>query len=372
MPDLHPAPAALPVEADAVVIGAGPVGLFQAFQLGLHDIRCHIVDALPHAGGQPVELYPDKPIYDIPGTRVCTGRELAQSLLEQVAPFAPTMHLGQEVTQLEARADGRFLLATSAGTRLLARTVFIAAGVGAFQPRALKAPGADRLEGGALRYRLGNATQYAGQRVVVNGGEDAALDAVLALHALPPEQRPTEIILLHRRDVFQAEPAKVDAMRAAVAAGHIVLRIGQVAGFDTAPASTMADTGDIGETGLMTAVRVLDADGEERILPADQLLAFLGVSPRLGPITQWGLDIERKQLKVDTESFSTSVRGIYAVGDVNTYPGKRKLILSGFHECTLAAFGAAELISGQPVHLQYTTTSPRLHALLGVATPPRD
>jgi thioredoxin reductase (NADPH) len=371
VPDLHPAPAELPVEADAVIIGAGPVGLFQAFQLGLHGIHSHIVDALPHSGGQPVELYPDKPIYDIPGTRVCTGRELAQSLLEQVAPFQPTMHLGQEVTQLETQPDGQFLLATSAGTRLLARTVFIAAGVGAFQPRALKAPGADRLEGGPLRYRLGDPAQYAGRRVVINGGEDAALDAALALAALPPPQRPAQITLLHRRDVFQAEAARVDAMRTAVAQGAISLRIGQVAGFDTAPPEHH-EAADGDASPLMTAVRVLDADGQERAMPADQLLAFLGVSPRLGPVTQWGLDIERKQLRVDTESFSTSVRGIYAVGDVNTYPGKRKLILSGFHECTLAAFAAAELISGQPVHLQYTTTSPRLHALLGVATPQRD
>ncbi|MBL8307287.1 MAG: NAD(P)/FAD-dependent oxidoreductase [Rubrivivax sp.] len=355
---LPPAPQGA-IECDALVIGAGPVGLFQVFQLGLQDIRAHVVDALPQAGGQCIELYADKPIYDIPAVQVCTGRELVQRLLQQLAPFAPQFHLGQEVASLALRDDGRFDLGTSAGTRFIARTVFIAGGVGAFQARLLKVEGAERHAGRQLLYRVPAAAAWSGRRVLVVGGEDAAVQAVLQLAAAPPPQ-PASITLLHRRRTLAAEPAPLQRLLALIAAGSVHFEVGQVLGLD----------GDDAQ-GLVAA-QVIGEDGQTRRLAADLVLAFLGVSPKLGPIAQWGLALERRQLVVDPAHFETSQPGIYAVGDVVTYPGKKKLILCGFHEATLAAFAAAaRLRPDQPTLLQYTTTSPRLHQLLGVATPGR-
>ena len=347
------------IECDALVIGAGPVGLFQVFQLGLQDIRAHVVDALPEPGGQCIELYADKPIYDIPAVQVCTGRELVQRLLQQVAPFAPQFHLGQEVSTLARRDDGRFDLGTSAGTRFIARAVFIAGGVGAFQARALKVDGAERHTGHQLLYRVPEAAAWGHRRVLVVGGEDAAVQAVLQVAEAPAPQ-PASITLLHRRRTLTAEPALLQRLQALINAGSVGFEVGQVLGLD----------GDASQ-GLVAA-QVVDEDGQTRRLPADLVLAFLGVSPKLGPIAQWGLALERRQLVVDPAHFETSVPGIHAVGDVVTYPGKKKLILCGFHEATLAAFAAAaRLRPEQPTLLQYTTTSPRLHQLLGVATPGR-
>ena len=357
------------IECDALVIGAGPVGLFQVFQLGLQDIRAHVVDALPEAGGQCIELYADKPIYDIPAVQVCTGRELVQRLLQQLAPFAPQFHLGQQVTALATRDDGRFDLQTSAGTRFVARTVFIAAGVGAFQARALKVEGAEPHAGRQLLYRVPGAAIAAGRHLLVVGGEDAAVQAVLQLVEAPgdgavdaPSSRPASITLLHRRRTLSAEPALLQRLQQLVDAGTVRFEVGQVLGLE-------ADTDD---PQRLVAATVVAEDGSSRRWPIDLVLAFLGLSPKLGPVAQWGLALERRQLVVDAVRFETSVPGIHAVGDVVTYPGKKKLILCGFHEATLAAFAAAaRLRPEQPVLLQYTTTSPRLHQLLGVATPAR-
>ena len=346
--------AAVPVETDAVVVGAGPVGLFQVFQLGLQEIGAHVVDSLPHPGGQCVELYGDKPIYDIPGIAVCTGQELATRLLAQIEPFAATFHYGQVVSSLQKQADGRFLLGTSRGTQLLARTVFIAAGVGAFQPRTLKVDGLERFARTQVFYTGDALPDLAARNVVVLGDDDEALRAAMRL------AQAASVTLVHRRDAFRAEPATVLEMRAQVDAGRMRFAAGQPVGIEEA--------GD-----RLAALRIALPDGGTSSLPADAVVALLGLSPKLGPVAQWGLELERKQLKVDTEQFSTSEPGIFAVGDVNTYPGKKKLILCGFHEATLAAFGAAAIVHpGREIHLQYTTTSPRLHKLLGVATPPID
>jgi thioredoxin reductase (NADPH) len=353
------------IDCDALVIGAGPVGLFQVFQLGLQDIRAQVVDALPEPGGQCIELYPDKPIYDIPAVLVCTGRELVQRLLQQVAPFAPQFHLSQEVTTLAVREDGRFDLQTSAGTRFIARTVFIAAGVGAFQARALKVDGAELHTGRQLRYRVPGAAATAGQQVLVVGGEDAAVQAVLQLADQTADDlslRPASITLLHRRRTLSAEPTLLARLDTLIDAGFVRFEVGQVLGLEAA-----AD-----EAQRLVAAQVIGEDGVNRRLPVDLVLAFLGLSPKLGPVALWGLALERRQLVVDAAHFETSVPGIYAVGDVVSYPGKKKLILCGFHEATLAAFAAAaRLRPEQPVLLQYTTTSPRLHQLLGVSTPGR-
>ncbi len=348
------------IETDAVIVGAGPVGLFQVFELGLLEVKAHVIDSLPYPGGQCVELYPDKPIYDIPAVPVCTGQELTDKLLKQIAPFGATFHYGQEVSTVEKQADERFLVETNKGSRFLTKALFIAAGVGAFQPRTLKVEGLDQFEGGQLAYHVKNPAEYAGKDIVIVGGGDSALDWALNFCAGNADGNPHKarsVILIHRRDGFNATPATITKMRALCDALQMQFVIGQVTGFEES-------------VGRLSALKVTGPDGLTRLVPLDMLLVFFGLSPKLGPIANWGLDIERKQLSVNTETFSTNVPGIFAVGDINTYPGKKKLIVCGFHECVLAAFGAMPFIfPDKKVMLQYTTTSPKLHKVLGVESP---
>lgn len=339
------------VTTDAVVVGAGPVGLFQVFQLGLQGIAAHVIDALPHPGGQCVELYADKPIYDIPAVPVCTGRELTERLLQQIAPFKTPLHLQQEVVALQRQPDQRFRVTTANGQVFDCATVFIAAGVGAFAPRRVALEGLSALENRQVHYHAITAERLTGQAVVVMGGDAAALEDALAL-----AQAGTcaSVTLLHRIDKFRVEPALEQALRTALAQGTLQLVIGQPTGLEC-------------EGEHLTALEIATNDGSAR-LPLDALLPRLGVSPKLGPVADWGLAMERKQLCVSPETFATSEPGIFAVGDINTYPGKRKLIVCGFHEATLAAFAAAAVVRPEErVLLQYTTSSPRLHALLGVS-----
>jgi thioredoxin reductase (NADPH) len=348
------------IETDAVIVGAGPVGLFQVFELGLLEIKAHVIDSLEHVGGQCVELYPDKPIYDIPAVPVCTGQELTDSLLKQIEPFGATFHLGQEVTTVEKKEDGRFFIETSKGTQFLTKTIFIAAGVGAFQPRLLRVDGIDAHEGVQVHYRVKAPTDFAGKNLIIVGGGDSALDWALNFCEGNKDggaNKAESVILVHRRDGFKAAPASVAKMKELCDAYEMQFIVGQVTGIDE-------------KDGKLVGAKVTGGDGVTRVVPMDEMLVFFGLSPKLGPIANWGLEIERKQLKVDTEKFSTNVPGIFAVGDINTYPGKKKLILSGFHECALAAFGAAPFIFPEKkIHLQYTTTSPKLHKVLGVETP---
>ena len=344
------------IETDAVIVGAGPVGLFQVFELGLLEIKAHVIDSLAYPGGQCIELYPDKPIYDIPAVPVCTGKELTDNLLKQIEPFGPTFHFGQEVSIVERQDDGRFFVQTSKGTRFIAKTIFIAGGVGSFQPRQLKVDGLQKFDGTQLFYRVKNPAQFAGKNLVIVGGGDSALDWTLNFVQDGPHKAES-VILVHRRDGFKAAPASVAKMKELCDAYEMQFIVGQVTGIDEAD-------------GRLAAVKVTGGDGVTRVVPLDVLLVFFGLSPKLGPIADWGLGIERKQVVVDTEKFATNVPGIFAVGDINTYPGKKKLILSGFHECALAAFGAAPFIfPDKRIHLQYTTTSPKLHKVLGVETP---
>lgn len=349
----HDGSARAPIETDAVIVGAGPVGLFQVFELGLLEIKAHVIDSLASVGGQCVELYPDKPIYDIPAVPVCTGQELTDNLLKQIEPFGPTFHLNQEVTLIEKREDGRFNLETSLGVRFITKTIFIAAGVGSFQPRTIKVEGIDQFEDSQLFYRVKEPGRFDGKNIVICGGGDSALDWALNFVG-----KAESVVLLHRRDEFRAAPASVAKMKELCDNFEMQLLIGQVTGFEAA------------DNGTLAGIKVTGADGVTRRLPLDYLLVFFGLSPKLGPIAEWGLDIERKQLKVGTEKFETNVPGIFAVGDINTYPGKKKLILSGFHEAALAAFGAAPYIfPDKKIHMQYTTTSPKLHKILGVESP---
>ena len=351
------------VETDALVIGAGPVGLFQVFQLGLQGIHAELVDALPIPGGQCIQLYADKPIYDIPAVQVCTGRELVHRLLMQVAPFAPGWHLGQVVSTLSARADGRFDVATSSGTRFISRTLFIAAGVGAFMPRGLQAEGVDQLSAAQLHYQPPDHAAIAGRDVLVIGGDDAAIDAVLQLadgdDTLPNSARPGSITLLHRRHTLDVDSTLLQRFQALCATGAVRFEVGQV--LRIAP-----DDSPDNIAGRM-ALQVIGDDSVTRQLQADHLVVLLGLSPKLGAIAHWGLAMARRQLAVDAAHCETSVPGIYAAGDVISYPGKKKLILCGFHEATLAAFAAlARLRPDEPALLQYTTTSARLQQRLGV------
>ena len=338
-----------PTATDALIIGAGPVGLFQVFQLGLHGVRSHVVDALPYVGGQCIELYADKPIYDIPAISVCTGRELVQRLQAQIAPMQARFHLGTLVESLERQTDGRFAITTSDGAHYLTKTVFIAAGVGAFVPRAF--PLADCLPyaGTQMHHHPSALPPGTEGAVLVFGGDEHALGWALALCA-----QGRSVTLLHRRAQLQAPAALLEALDAAIAAGELRFVAGQPI------ASTAVH-------GRLCSLTVALAEGGTQELEVDQLLVALGLSPKLGPLAHWGLALERKQIPVNTENFQTTEPGIFAVGDINTYPGKKKLILSGFHEATLAAFGAMALIAPQhPATLEYTTTSKRLHRILGV------
>ncbi len=345
-----------PIQTDAVIVGAGPVGLFQVFELGLLEIKAHIIDSLPYAGGQCVELYPDKPIYDIPAVPMCTGQELTDNLLRQIEPFGATFHLGQEVTTVLKQDDGRFYVETSKGTRFLSKTVFIAGGVGSFQPRTLRVEGLDKYDGSQLHYRVRNPAQFAGKNLVIVGGGDSALDWALNF-AQDGTNKAESVILVHRRDSFRAAPASVAKMKELCEAYEMQFVVGQVTGIEEAE-------------GRLKSLKITGGDGVTRIVPLDMLLVFFGLSPKLGPIADWGLGIDRKQITVDTEKFQSSIPGIFAVGDINIYPGKKKLILSGFHEAALAAFGASPIVFPEKrVLLQYTTTSPKLHKVLGVETP---
>jgi thioredoxin reductase (NADPH) len=325
------------------------------FELGLLGLKAEVIDSIPKPGGQCAELYPDKPIYDIPAIPVCTGEELTNSLLKQIEPFHCGMTLGEEVTVVRRHDDASFYVETNIGKRFVAKAVVIAGGVGSFQPRPLRVPDAELYEDRTLHYRVRDARQFHGSKTVVLGGGDSALDWVLELVG-----KAGRVTLVHRRDEYRAAPASVARMRSLVAEGKMdLLEHGKAVSIS-------------GSEGRMRSITVQvksgDADeGRSVELDADHALVFFGLSPKLGPIADWGLDINRKTINVDTERFETSEPGIYAVGDINSYPGKKKLILCGFHEAALAAFAIKQRLEpDKKVHVQYTTTSPIMHKRLGV------
>ena len=336
------------IETDAVIIGAGPVGLFAVFELGLVDIRCHVVDILGKPGGQCSELYPEKPIYDIPALPMVTGQQLTDRLLEQIKPFGATLHLGQRIDELTRLADGRFRLVTDAGTVLLARIVVVAAGGGSFTPKRPPLAGIEAFEGISVHYAVRHMESLRGKDVLIIGGGDSALDWTLSLQPLA-----RSLTLLHRRDEFRAAPHSVDQMRALVAAGKVRLMIGQATQLH-------------GEAGDLQAVTVKTKAGDERIA-VDAMMPFFGLTMKLGPVAHWGLNLDENLIAVDTAKFETSQPGIYAIGDINTYPGKLKLILSGFHEAALMANAAhSRVYPDKKLSFQYTTSSSALQKKLGV------
>ena len=344
------------IRTDCLIIGAGPVGLFAVFELGLLDIKCHLVDILGKPGGQCSELYPEKPIYDIPGFPMVTGQGLVDNLMAQIAPFGPTFHYGEmvsEVHRLGTPEAPLFCVKTDAGTEFEAKTVVIAAGGGSFQPKKPPIEGIEAYEGGSVFYAVRKIEPFRGKRVLIIGGGDSALDWTLNLQ--PVAERVT---LLHRRDDFRAAPHSVAQMRELVASGKMDLAIGQVTRLEgTAPE--------------LSGAMCKAADGSEFRVACNRMLPFFGLTMKLGPIAEWGLNLHENLIPVDTEKFETSEPGLFAIGDINTYPGKLKLILSGFHEGALAAQKVHRYVFPEKrLVFQYTTSSTSLQRKLGVKDEP--
>ncbi len=337
-------------ETDVLIIGAGPVGLFAVFELGLLGLNARLIDTLDRPGGQCAELYPEKPIYDIPGLPKVSGQELTDRLMQQAAPFEPDFRFNQRVEHLGRRPDGRFQVVTDAGDVHVAPVVFIAAGAGSFTPRKPKIDGLSPYEGKSLFYAVRSRADFKGRDLVIIGGGDSALDWTLdLLHDVK------SLTLVHRRDKFRAAPHSVAAMEQAVAEGRMNFVLGELDNF-------------AGEDGEISTVTVRNRD-QMTTIEADRLLTFFGLNIELGPIAEWSLDLEDgKQIKVDTEKFQTSTPGIFAIGDINWYPGKLKLILSGFHEGALAAQEAFRIARpDEKLRFQYTTSSSELQKRLKVA-----
>ena len=337
------------IETDVVIIGAGPVGLFAVFELGLFDLKCHLIDILDRPGGQCAELYPEKPIYDIPGMPVVSGQELTDQLMEQIAPFDPQFHFNRMVTGLQRQADGGFLVETDEGEKFRAKVVVIAAGGGSFQPKRPPVPGIEEYEEHSVFYSVRRMEEFRDQDLVIVGGGDSALDWTLNLAPIAKS-----LTLVHRREAFRGAPESVNKMRALADAGKIDFRLGQITGLK-------------GENGILSAVSIKTNDGEEVDIQATRLLPFFGLTMKLGPVANWGLNLDENLITVDTEKFETSEPGIFAIGDINTYPGKLKLILSGFHEAALMTQAAKRIVHpDEKVIFQYTTSSSSLQKKLGV------
>jgi thioredoxin reductase (NADPH) len=338
---------------DVAIIGAGPVGLFAVFELGLLDMKCALIDILPKAGGQCAELYPEKPIYDIPGFPIINGQELVDNLMKQIHPFAPKFHLAEMVEKLETLGTPErplFRVTTDAGTTVEAKVVMIAAGGGSFMPKKPPIPGLDAFENTSVFYSVRKMEHFRDRRVVIVGGGDSALDWALNLHPIAKR-----ITLVHRRNAFRAAPHSVNAMQALVNSADMDFVLGQV-------------TGAKGEGGQLSALVVRKESGEAIDLACDDMLPFFGLTMKLGPIAGWGLNLHENLVPVDTEKFETSTPGVFAVGDINTYPGKLKLILCGFHEAALAAQKAHHYVfPDKKLVFQYTTSSTNLQRKLGVS-----
>jgi len=338
-----------PIKTDILIIGAGPVGLFAVFELGLLDIKAHLVDILDKVGGQCAELYPEKPIYDIPAIPSISAQDLVGQLMEQIRPFDPAIHLGEMVATIERIGDPLFRVTTDAGKVFEAKTIAIAAGGGSFQPKRPPIPGIEAYEGQSVHYAVRKMEAFRGKRILIVGGGDSALDWTLNLAPIA-----SKLTLLHRRADFRAAPDSVNKMHALVNEEKIDFTLGQVTELE-------------GENGQLTAAIIKGPDGTPGRIECDAMLPFFGLTMKLGPVAEWGLRLEQDVIPVDTEAFETSEPGIFAIGDINTYPGKLKLILSGFHEAALMAQKVHRYVHpDKKLVFQYTTSSSSLQKKLGV------
>lgn len=337
-------------KTDVIIIGAGPVGLFAVFELGLLDMKAHLVDILDRPGGQCAELYPEKPIYDIPGFPVISGQELTDNLMKQIEPFSPVFHLNQMAEKLEKTAEGLWRLTTDDGVVIDAPVVVIAAGGGSFVPKKPSIPGIEAFEGTSVFYAVKKMEPFRGKNILIAGGGDSALDWTINLQPLAQS-----MALVHRRDEFRAAPDSVNKMRALVDGGKMALHIGDIKALN-------------GTNGQLESVTIQAKDTVPVDVPCDTLLAFYGLTMKLGPIADFGLNLQENLIPVDTEKFETTTAGIFAIGDINTYPGKLKLILSGFHEGALMAQQAFRYVyPDKKLRFQYTTSSSALQEKLGVS-----
>ncbi len=338
------------IETDVAIIGAGPIGLFAVFELGLLDLKAHLVDILDRPGGQCTELYPEKPIYDIPGLPIVTGQELTDKLLEQIKPFNPTFHFSQMASGLSKLEDGRWKLTTDAGTEIVAPVVVIAAGGGSFVPKRPPIAGIEAYEGKSVHYAVRKMEAFRGKNILIAGGGDSALDWTINLAPIA-----NKLTLVHHRDGFRAAQHSVNQMRELAAHGKINFEIASVKALH-------------GEGGQLNAVTLSGADKREWEHACDTFIPFFGLTIKLGPIADFGLNLTENLIGVDTEKFESTTAGIFAIGDINTYPGKLKLILSGFHEAALMSQAAFHIVKpNEKLRFQYTTSSSSLQKKLGVA-----
>ena len=335
-------------KTDVIIIGAGPVGLFAVFELGLLDMKCHLIDILDVPGGQCAELYPEKPIYDIPAIPVCTGQELTDKLLEQIQPFEPMFHLGQIAESIVKSKNGNWIVTTDSNVSLEAPVIVIAAGGGSFVPKKPPLKDIEKYEGSSVFYSVKKMEIFRDKNLVIAGGGDSALDWTLSLQPIAKS-----LTLVHRRDDFRAAPDTIKKMRNLVSNDKMALEIAQLKEIK-------------GSSGNIESLGVKGVRGEYDI-DCDMLLAFYGLTMKLGPVANFGINLDRNLIPVDTEKFETDVEGIFAVGDINHYPGKLKLILSGFHEAALMAQHAFKYVyPDRRLRFQYTTSSSDLQEKLGV------
>jgi len=328
------------INTDICIIGAGPVGLFAVFETGLLKMRCHLIDALPQVGGQLSEIYPHKPIYDIPGYPTIKAQELIDNQMEQIAPFHPTFTLGERVEKLEKLEDGSFVLTSNEGTVIKSKVVVIAGGLGSFEPRKPAVIGLEDFEGKGVSYMIKNPEAYRDQRVVLAGGGDSALDWTIFLADIAKE-----VTLIHRSDSFRGAPDSAEKVFNLASQGKIRLLL-------------QCNLNSVHGNGNINKVGVLDKSKTETFIEADSLIPLFGLSPKLGPIAEWGLNIDKSAIEVDTFDYSTNVEGIFAIGDINTYPGKLKLILCGYHEAALMAQSAFKYVfPDQKLSFKYTTVN---------------
>jgi len=328
------------IQTDICIIGAGPVGLFAVFEAGLLKMRCHLIDYLPQIGGQLSEIYPKKPIYDIPGYPTVLAQELVDNLMEQAAPFKPTFTLGERVENIERQEDGSFIVGGHEGTQIHAKVICIAGGLGCFEPRKPELSNIAEFEGRGIDYIVKDPEKFRGKRVVIAGGGDSALDWAIYLADLCKE-----ISLVHRGEMFRGAPDSAEKVKKLDEAGRLKLYLN-------------SNVSALAGEGPLSSVTIKDKSGAETVVETEYFLPLFGLSPKLGPIANWGLSIDKNAINVDTRDYSTGVPGIYAIGDINNYPGKLKLILCGFHEAALMCHSAYEIVNpNKKASLKYTTVN---------------